>query len=87
MLRPEEDQRAYFSLYVEIVGVKLEQCAVDMPTLRELSFVSLGDDFGACLLFMYHSHNSFSLTDMANYHAMIHIAHESAYRGLFEHLP
>ena len=51
MLRPEEDQRAYFSLYVEIVGVKLEQCAVDMPTLRELSFVSLGDDFGACLLF------------------------------------
>ena len=32
-------------------------------------------------------HNSFSLTDMANYHAMIHLAHESAYRGLFEHLP
>ena len=34
-------------------------------------------------------HNSFSLTDTANYnyHAMIHLAHESTYRGLFEHLP
>ena len=38
--------------------------------------------------FMYDSPmNSFILTDMANYHAMIHLAHESAYRGLFEPLP
>ena len=80
MLRPEEDQRAYFSLYVKIVGVKLEQRAVDMPTLRELSFVRLGDDFGACILFHYitrtiHS-NLFDLADMAIYHAVIHLAHE-----------
>jgi hypothetical protein len=34
--------------------------------------------------FMYHSPmNFFILTDMANYHAMIHLAHVSAYRGLF----
>jgi hypothetical protein len=38
--------------------------------------------------FIYRSHmNLFILTDMANYHDMIHLAHESAYRGLFEPLP
>jgi hypothetical protein len=51
VLRREKDQRDFFSVYIEIVGIKVEQRAHDMPTLLELSFVSLGDDFGACLFF------------------------------------
>ena len=51
MLRPEKDQREFFSVYTEFVGVNLEQRVRDMPTLLELSYVSLGDDFGACLFF------------------------------------
>ena len=52
VLRREKDQRdSLFSVYIEIVGIKVEQRAHDMPTLLELSIVSLGDDFGACLFF------------------------------------
>jgi hypothetical protein len=51
VLRPEKDRREFLSVYIEIVGVKVEQRAHDMPTLLEVSFVSLGDDFGACLFF------------------------------------
>ena len=51
VLRPEKDQRDFFSVYIEFVGVKVEQRVRDMPTLLELSYVSLGDDFGACSFF------------------------------------
>ena len=52
VFRRDKDQRdSLFSVYIEIVGIKVEQRAHDMPTLLELSFVSLGDDFGACLFF------------------------------------
>jgi len=85
---PKRTGESFFPFILKLSGSRSNNARTTCPPCLKCLSSAWGMILVRAFFFMYHSPmNFFILTDMANYHAMIHLSHESAYRGLFEPLP